>query len=154
MFYCYCCCSFWFHWTSWHKLSHNLFWTVWIEEDAHSPLGAHENSVFAYSLYLITKINAWNTKAALGWSVMVLPSHSWELLLKRQSFFLSSENLRFTHLLPSWPWLSIFEPGKNVFYFLLWKVLTLLRSKTQRVAAYCTPVARFDISTVSCNGEV
>lgn len=41
-----------------------MVWTVWFGENAHFPQGANENSVFAYSLYLIAKINVWNTIAA------------------------------------------------------------------------------------------
>lgn len=41
-----------------------MFWTVRFGEDDHFPQGANEDSMLAYSLYLIAETNAWNTLAA------------------------------------------------------------------------------------------
>lgn len=49
---------------------------------------------------------------------------------------------------------SIFLSDRNVFFFLLWKVLTLPGGEAWKVAAYRTPVARLEISTVSHTEEL
>lgn len=102
--------------------------------------------MFAYALYLITKINAWNTivhRVICGCSTFT------ELKITAQKAIFPRKTLD-SHICCLLDLeLSIFLPDKNVYFFLLWKVLSLPGIQAQGVSAYCMPVARFEISTAS-----
>lgn len=108
--------------------------------------------MFAYALYLITEINAWNTIVN---RVICACSTFTELKIIAQKAIFPRKTLDSHICCLLDPELSIFLPDKNVYFFLLWQGLSLPGIQVPSgIPAYCMPVARFEISTVSQSEEL
>ena len=122
---------------------------VWFGEDAPFPQGANENSVFAYSLNLISKNQCPKYNSCI---VMICGRGAFtELKIIAQKAIrasLSFGNFRFTHLMPSWPQAFHLVTRQECFLSFV-KVPTLPGSQAPRGAVWCTPVARFEVSNTS-----